>query len=62
MIVEATCTAFSNLFLHNNIDRWDVMPCSLIGREQVAREFIISYLPELRDWPAIKSKIFLKYL
>jgi len=57
MIVETTCTAFSNLFFHNNNNNnnnnnnvcWNVMLCSLIGREQVAKEFIITYLPELRD-------------
>jgi hypothetical protein len=49
MIVKATCTAFRNLFFHNNIVCWDVMPRSLIGREQAAKEFIVTYLPELRD-------------
>lgn len=33
---------------NNNNVCWDVMPCSLIGKEQVAKEFIITYLPELR--------------
>jgi len=53
--MKETCTASRNLFFHNDIFWWNVMPCSLIGIEQVARKLIITYLPELRDLPAIKK-------
>jgi hypothetical protein len=53
--MKETCTASRNLFFYNDIFWWNVMPCSLIGIEQVARKLIITYLPELRDLPAIKK-------